>query len=76
MVPTVVIAQCVRASLTEKRIIQLKKEGYSGDDSYTEVQELLEGDQFKIKVLCLLFFLRLSLSIFNPFLTNSFLCMI
>nr|CAB3264854.1 p53-induced death domain-containing protein 1-like [Phallusia mammillata] len=48
--PTVVMAQCVQSKLAKQRMEQLKKEGYTGEDSYSVVHELMEGTKFKVKV--------------------------
>ena len=49
-VPTAVIAQCVREEKAEERTKQLGELGYFGDDPCTGVQQLMEGELFKIQV--------------------------
>ena len=49
--PIVVYAQCIREDLVQNRIQQLIEDGYFGKDAYTVVQELMEGDRFRIKVM-------------------------
>ena len=48
--PFLVLAQCVRHDLVEKRIKKLRKKEYYGNDPCTEEHEFVEGQRFKVKV--------------------------
>nr|XP_039270241.1 p53-induced death domain-containing protein 1-like isoform X1 [Styela clava] len=49
--PTQVLAQCVLEKKVPERVKQLTESGYSGEDSVTPVQEIMEGAVFKMKVI-------------------------
>ena len=51
VLPTIVLAQCIRSDLVESRVNQLLESGYFGEDVCSEIQELMEGDKFKIQVI-------------------------
>ena len=48
--PFLVLAQCVRHDLVEKRIKKLREMEYYGNDPCTEEYEFVEGQRFKVKV--------------------------
>uniref|UniRef100_F6X1J7 P53-induced death domain-containing protein 1-like n=3 Tax=Ciona intestinalis TaxID=7719 RepID=F6X1J7_CIOIN len=49
--PTSVFTQCVKSQYTQRTVAKLKQRGYFGDPACTQVKELTEGDQFKIKII-------------------------
>ena len=49
--PSLVLAQCVRRDLIEKRINKLREEEYYGNHPYTSVHNFEEGQKFKVKVI-------------------------
>ena len=49
--PSIVFAQCIREDQLKERINQLLETGYFGKDACSVVQELMEGDRFRIKVM-------------------------
>lgn len=48
--PTQILTQCILEKKVSQRIQQLQKSGYENEDAATEVQEMIEGSPFKIKV--------------------------
>ena len=49
--PSLVLAQCVRRDLVEKRINQLKERKYYGNDPCTAVHDFVEGQRFEVKAI-------------------------
>ena len=48
--PSLVLAQCVRRDLVDKRIKKLREMEYYGNDPCTAVHDFVEGQSFKVKV--------------------------
>ena len=49
--PSLVLAQCVRRDLVEKRINQLRERKYYGNDPSTAVHDFVEGQHFEIEAI-------------------------